>query len=198
MKANIALIGMGIGLAAAGIVLASVAVVQARGGASGGLPVLYDVPPFALTDSDGQPLGLDQLRGKVWVVDFIFTTCAGPCPVLTGQMSTLHRQFRDDDRVRMVSITVDPENDTPPVLKAYASTVGAGTARWHFLTGPGDAIQTLAREGLKLGSGNTPLLHDTHFVLVDDRGRVRAYYDGTDFADVERLATDLRALLGEL
>lgn len=195
---SLLLAGSGLVLGLAGAALAAIVLVQAGArSADEALPVLYDVPPFALTDSDGAAFTQDRLQGKVWVVDFIFTTCTGPCPVMTGRMAALHSRFGGNDRVRLVSISVDPATDTPPVLKAYAASIGADTARWHFLTGPDAEVQRLAREGFKLGSGDTPLLHDTRFVLVDARGRVRGYYTGTNPGEVDRLSRDIGALLGE-
>jgi protein SCO1/2 len=159
------------------------------------LPVLYPVPDFTFTDSDGREFSLDDLKGKVWVADYIFTTCTGPCPLLSGRMSTLHKRFRTDDRVHFVSVSVDPDTDTPEVMKNYAAALDADTSRWHFLTGPIEAVNALAVDGMKLGSAGEPLLHDLHFVLVDGQGQIRGYYMGTDPAEVEQLARDIEVLL---
>jgi protein SCO1/2 len=195
MKPKYVLAGTGVALGLVGLLL--IAATLSRRSSSQDLPVLFDVPAFSLTDTNGKPFGPDQLKGKVWVVDFIFTTCTGPCPILSGQMSSLHRRFGGDDRVAFVSVTVDPDHDTPEVLKAYADNLGADPKVWHFLTGPHPAINTLATTGFKLGNGGRPALHDTHFVLVDGQGRIRGYYTGTDPKDVDILAGDIRKLLEE-
>ncbi|MDX9972679.1 MAG: SCO family protein [FCB group bacterium] len=196
MKAKYLLAGSGVALGLAGILMILALRLPALSQARPMPDVYYDVPPFTFTDSNGQTFTRDHLKSKVWVIDFIFTTCPGPCPILSGQMSRLHQTFRGDERVHFVSVSVDPEHDTPEVMKAYAENLGANTSLWHFLTGPHADVDALTA-GLKLGSGGQPAMHDTHFVLVDGRGRVRGYYQGTDRADVDELAADLRLLLKE-
>lgn len=158
------------------------------------LPTIAEVPPFSLTDATGRPFARDDLAGTVWVADFIFTRCAGPCPELTRRMAGLQRTFRDAP-VRLVSVTVDPEWDTPPILAQFAAAYGADPARWHFLTGPSDAVHALARDGFLLGGVEDVTLHSTRLVLVDAAARIRGYYDGRDPGEVERLHADLTALL---
>src|SRR5438552_4000002 len=138
-----------------------------------------DVPAFALVDQDGQPVTDESLRGKVWIASFVFTHCAGPCPVMTEKMSVLEKTLTDP-RVQFVSVSVDPERDTPTVLKAYAKEHHANESRWRFLTGGGkDATVELSR-GMLLAAlpaqGNDPIIHSTKFVLVDARGKIRSYY----------------------
>lgn len=159
------------------------------------LPVLYELPDFQLTDSTGAPFDRERMRGKVWVADFIFTTCTGPCPILSTRMAGLFKHFRNNPKVGFVSFSVDPENDTPEVLTAYAERYGADTSQWHFLTGPKEAIDELAVKGFKVGSGDTPSMHDLHFILVDGLGRIRGYYTGTDPEDVAVLQNDIESLL---
>jgi protein SCO1/2 len=160
----------------------------------------WTLPDFALTERSGRTVHLADLAGKVWVADFIYTTCPGPCPVLSGHLSDLQKAVGADDRVRFVSITVDPENDTPEVLKTYAERFHAGE-RWLFLTGKKDDIAALARDGFKLPvadatAAGAPIAHSTRFILVDKTGAVRGLRDGVD-GRADELVRDIRALLDE-
>jgi protein SCO1/2 len=168
----------------------------------GPLPVLGAVPPFALIERAGIPLAAHDLEGHVWVADFIFTRCPDFCPALTVRMKGLQERFATpDDAIRLVSITVDPEHDTPPVLRDYATRHGARPG-WLFLTGPRDEIANLLRDGFRVayasdGPPESPITHSDRFVLVDRQLRIRGYYHGTDEHDLERLARDAAALRAE-
>lgn len=159
------------------------------------LPVLGAVPDFQLLDSRNQNFSKENLKDKVWVADFIFTTCAGPCPILSSQMAKLQGSFSKEPRVRFVSFTVNPEVDTPEVLSKYAGLLGAETSRWHFLTGPKERIHKLAVEGFKLGSVENPVFHSTYLILVDGESRIRGYYEATDQEQVRKLRKDLSRLI---
>jgi protein SCO1/2 len=169
------------------------------------LPILSAVPDFTLTERSGQQFGLDDLRGQIWVADFIFTNCAGTCPIMTTAMTEIQQTALAEklDDVKLVSITVDPERDTPEVLKRFAGGYGALKDRWYFLTGDGAAIQQLAQKGFLLsaatsgGSEEEPIIHSNRFVLVDRQGRIRGYYDGTDEEGVAQLLKDLERLYRE-
>src|SRR5206468_11373309 len=119
-----------------------------------------------------------SLAGKPWIADLIFTHCAGPCPVMTGKMASLQKALASSD-VRLVSISVDPKNDTPAVLKEYAQKFGADESRWLFLTGDEQAAYDVAR-GLLLpadpAKADAPIIHSTKFVLIDAAGKIRKYY----------------------
>jgi len=160
------------------------------------LPVLYEAPYFSLRDQNDKPFSSNDLAGKVWVVDLIFTACHGPCPVMTGKMAELQKLVLNQN-VHLVTLTVDPENDTPAVLRKYAVAHGANLQRWTFLTGPGDAVYAMAR-GLALGTtpGNGDALpeHDTHFLLIDGGGHVRGIYGMADGAALAKIAADAKAL----
>ena len=158
------------------------------------LPVFYDVPEFELVAQDGQPFNSRALRGKVWVADFIYTTCPGPCPRMTSQMREVQDAVIKMADVRLVSFTVDPARDTPEVLAAYAKAHGASTADWYFLTGPEATLQTLDRNTFKLGDLNSSLQHSTRFVLVDRQSRIRGYYDTSESRAISRLISDVYAL----
>ena len=161
------------------------------------LPVFYDVPEFELIAQDGRPFNSKVLRGKVWVADFIYTTCPGPCPRMTSQMREVQNAVIKMADVKLVSFTVDPERDTPAVLAAYAKTHGASTDDWYFLTGPESTLQTLDKDTFKLGDLNSAMQHSTRFVLVDRQSRIRGYYDTSESRAISRLIADIYALARE-
>src|ERR1035441_6470553 len=116
------------------------------------LAVFSDIPQFDLVAQNGQPFHSQALAGKIWVADFIYTTCPGPCPRMTSQMREVQDAVLKIPDVRLVSFTIDPAQDTPPVLAAYAKTHGASSAIWYFLTGPVATLQMLDRDAFKLGN----------------------------------------------
>ena len=158
------------------------------------LPALYSAPAFRLTNQDGRVVTNEDLRGKTWVVDFIFTRCPGPCPVMTSKMVALSKAVGLAD-VRFVSISVDPAYDTPAVLKKYAEVRGATDPRFIFLTGERRAIFDLAERGFKLVAqedvGKTTIMHDERFLLVDGGGSVRGIYHSKDDASMAKLTGDV-------
>ena len=168
------------------------------------LPVLGDVPDFTLVGIDGKPVKRSDLAGRVWVADFIFTHCAGPCPAMSSRMSQLSQQFRNDRNIQLVTFTVDPERDTPAALAEFAGLMKADPARWWFLTGSKEAVYKLSREGFKLGAGQNdkslpefaqmPFFHSTRFVLVDQQARIRGYYEGVEPQALFKLLDDARGL----
>jgi protein SCO1 len=161
------------------------------------LPVLYNVPEFQLTAQDGRPFNSKVLRGKIWVADFIYTTCPGPCPRMTSQMREVQNAVIKMADVKLVSFTVDPSRDTPEVLAAYAKTHGASTEDWYFLTGTEATLETLDKNTFKLGDLNSALEHSTRFVLVDRQSRIRGYYDTSESRAVSRVIADIYALARE-
>lgn len=159
------------------------------------LPRLYPLVDFSLTDSTGQPFSRSDMKGKVWVADFIFTSCSGPCPVMSSRMAELYRALADEPDLNFLSVSVNPEVDSPEVLAAYGKKLGADPSRWRFLTGDIGEIQRLAVEGFKLGSVDDPIIHSERFALVDRHGFVRGYYEGTTQEGLVRLTRDLARLL---
>jgi len=154
-------------------------------------------PEFNLTDSNGQPFASTALRGTVWIADFIFTSCAGQCPMMTEQMRLLQRRLPQS--VQLVSISVDPERDTPAVLAQYASRQGAQPGRWHFVTGEKAAIQRLTLQGFHLGYAEggpkeEPIVHSVRLILVDRQGEIRGRYDGTDPVSLDHLIQEAQEL----
>jgi cytochrome oxidase Cu insertion factor (SCO1/SenC/PrrC family) len=174
---------------------------QVRRLATGEFPSYGSVPPFELTNQDGRPFGSADLAGKIWMADFIYSTCPGPCPMISSRMSEMQKPLEKTD-VHFVSFTVDPETDTPAVLREYASRLHAQTGRWDFLTGSKAAIYDLIERGFKLavaehdGDNGQPI-HSTRMVLVDRRGQIRAYEDGTASDAVTKLLAEANHLLRE-
>lgn len=161
------------------------------------LPVIKKLPTFTLTSDKGTPFSPEDLAGKVWVADFIFTSCPGPCPIMTRNMAGVAETLKMISDVAFVSISVDPETDTPEVLAKYGAQHGADPARWHFLTGTPEAIQSVAAEGFMVGAIDDPMIHSSKFCLVDRAGQIRGYFTGTDEDDVDRLITAVHQLLKE-
>ena len=169
------------------------------------LPVVAALPDFTLISSDGSAVSRADLEGGLWVADFIFTSCAGICPILSSRMAELQRSLSERGiDARLVSISVDPTRDTPEALREYAKRYAADPDRWWFLTGERDALYDLIGKGFLLSvaertpgavdDGGELITHSDRFVLVDRQGRIRGYYHGTDREAVERLVADLEAL----
>lgn len=169
-------------------------------GKRNGLSTIGPAPEFTLTSQDGNRLSLRDLRGKVVAVTFIYTSCADTCPLLTAKMAGLQARLGADfgPKVVFVSITVDPERDTPEILKHYAETHGAKAAGWAFLTGAPTEIREVARRyGIyykKTARGDVD--HTFLTSLIDQSGTLRVQYLGVQF-DPDELLRDLRTLLGE-
>ncbi len=161
------------------------------------LTVHHQLPDFSLTNQRGYTLSLADLGGKVWVADFIFTSCATICPPMTDEMTRLQNEFASESGLRFVSFSVDPERDTPAVLSRYADSFGVDHSRWSFLTGEKASIYQLAHDGFNLAAGHqgSEILHSTRFVLVDRQGNVRGYYDSRTKANLQHLRRDIKTLL---
>ncbi len=163
------------------------------------LPKLFPVPNATLLSETGQPMKLDTMKGHVTVYDFIFTNCAGTCPMMTSTMRRITQKIDKEAPVRFVSISVDPQRDTPAALRKYASHV-RNDSRWLFLTGDGRTITDLSVNGFKLaasGSSIDSILHSSKFAVADQQGVIRAYYDGVDDRAVEHITTAVGDLLRE-
>lgn len=159
------------------------------------------VPAFSLINQNDRPFGSANLAGKIWIADFIYSTCPGPCPMISSRMSEMQKPLAKTD-VHFVSFTVDPEKDTPAMLRQYAERLRAQPGRWDFLTGQKTTIYNLSAKGFKLaasghdGDKGQPL-HSTRMVLVDRRGQIRGYYDATEADAVTKLLADTTHLLKE-
>ncbi len=163
----------------------------------------------------------------MWIVNFFYTECPDTCPLQSAHMARLQDELAHEPDVRLVSISVDPEHDTPEVLAAYATRYGADPERWLFLTGPKDAIYRLAIDGFRLGvverdeqagrgtehgrawfgpasawahaspNPDRKLIHSSRFVLVDQQAQIRGYYHGTDWEALDRLQKNVKIVLRE-
>ena len=163
------------------------------------LPIIGNVAPFTLTNQNGVVTTLDELRGKVWLADIIFTRCPGPCARMTRQMVSVQAALPKSSQAKLISLTTDPGFDSPEVLKKYADKFGADPARWQFLTGTKLAIAALAGDSLKLtalevkpedrSSADDLFIHSTIFVLVDKQARLRGAFetggDGIEWTNIQ-------------
>ena len=168
-----------------------------------GLSQFGAVPDFSLTERSGKNLKLGELRGKIWIADFIYTNCTDTCPMQTATMAKLQDQWANEANLQFVSFSVDPAHDTPAVLSEYAGRYKADAKRWLFLTGGKEEIARLVQEGFRLSAVPAPdsgaqigvILHSPRFVLVDKRTQIRGYYDSRDPEALQRLKKDVATLL---
>jgi protein SCO1/2 len=171
------------------------------------LPVLATLPAWRLTDQAAHPFGSDQLRGRAYVANFMFTSCPTVCPVLSRHLARVQSSTAAlGDRLHLVSISVDPVVDTPGRLTEYGHRYGFDPRRWHFVTGEAAALQRIAAEGFRVGLGQLPstaegrapnfnILHSANLMLVDGDGRMRGIYRADDEGLAE-LTREARALVG--
>ena len=162
------------------------------------ISVIKDVPPFLFKTQDGKLFSEKEFRNKITVLDFMFTSCPGPCPIMTNNMIHLYQDYEKVDEVQFVSITVDPNIDSEEILKQYANAHGVNDSRWQFLTPDLEAIKDLKKNGFMLYADELPRGHAVKFVLIDRDGRIRKYYDGTDKASMAVLRKDLNHLVKEI
>ncbi|HKX13499.1 MAG TPA: SCO family protein [bacterium] len=176
------------------------------------LPVLGQIPEFKLTSQEAKPFTHEEMKGKVWVADFIFTSCGGACPLMTERMKkSIQASLLDmkgesgEPPAKILSFSVDPERDTPEVLAQYAKDHGAEPGVWVFLTGPLDEITRTVVQGFKISMGKVPsqapnqdeiweVVHGEQFLLIDRQGRIRGYYS-SEGSDLRRLLADLKFLV---
>lgn len=191
-------------VAVLGLVAAGVGLHRRAGRASPAPPILGAVPQFALVERSGRPFTRAELDGRPWVAAFVFTRCGGICPMMTARMKDLHAAAPS---VTLVSFSVDPEHDTPEVLRDYARRNGIGEG-WLMATGDPAGLYGLARDGFHLAAaavpeaeqaqtGDGPFLHSSRLVLVDGRARIRGYYDSNEAEALARLRQDLAAVGAE-
>jgi protein SCO1 len=177
------------------------------------LPVISHIANFTLTNQNGQVTTLADLTNHVWVADIIFTRCAGPCPRMTGQMKSLQDLLPQNSNAKLVTLTTDPDNDTPTVMKRYGERFNADFDRWIFLTGTKTEIAALASGSLKLSAVPVKLedqksvadlfIHTTIFVVVDKHAQLRGVFEtggeGVDWTNTvqPKLLATIRQLEGE-
>jgi len=161
---------------------------------AGKLPDYGRVPHFAMTDSQGRSFDSNRLAGRVWAVDFIYTSCPGPCPRMTSEMHRVEQQVKDDADVVLISISVDPEHDSPPVLNDFAHKFGGPANNWYFLAGTPATVHLLAHDTFKVGDVISNMDHSTKFMLVDKHGNLRGYYSSEEADGIASLVRDIAAL----
>ncbi|HEX9578438.1 MAG TPA: SCO family protein [Myxococcales bacterium] len=172
------------------------------------LPVLAELPQFSLVDEQGRKFGRDEMLGKVWIADFVFTSCADACPRLQAKMRRIQDRLLPPEQggnMGLLSISVDPERDTPEKLREYGQLFGARPALWKHLTGPQREVERTVVKGFRIAMAKMPapikdneiraeafdIMHGERLVLVDRQGRIRGYYDADD---EDRLLRDARSL----
>ena len=168
-----------------------------------GLEHYGDVPAFSFMERSGNKLALAQLRGNLWVADFIYTTCTDTCPLQSAEMAKLQARWQSRGDFKLVSFSVDPARDTPGVLAGYADRFHADADRWYFLTGDKTQMTRLVQEGFRLsvsaaaeeGPDSDVILHSSRFVLVDKKAQIRGYYDSRDSDALKRLNDDIATLI---
>ena len=162
------------------------------------IPVIKEVPRFSFTNQNGEKFSNDNFRGKVTILNFIFTSCTGPCPLMTSNMQKLYSNFKGTEEVQFVSVTVDPEVDTQEKLKLEAEMIGVDNNQWQFLRSDLDEVKKLKRDGFMLFADNLPNGHSIKSILIDNVGNIRKYYDGTDIGSQEILKKDIVYLLDNM
>ena len=161
------------------------------------IPVLKPVPEFSFLNHRGERFSEKELRNKITVLDFMFTSCTGPCPLMTSNMLSLYNDFTGVKDVQFISITVDPIIDTQDQLKEYAKIIGVSDNRWHFLRSDIEAVKVLKRDGFMLFADDLPQGHAIKFILIDQNGNIRKYFDGTDIGSNDVLKKDIVKLVNE-
>ena len=162
------------------------------------LPIIKDVPLFSLQSQDNSIFSEKNLNGKITILNFIFTSCVGPCPIMTNYMKDLYIDYSKIQEVQFVSITVDPLVDDIETLSQYAAIYGVSDNRWKFLTGDLQSIKNLKKDGFMLYADELPQGHAIKFILIDQEGYIRRYYDGTDQASIAVLRNDLNNLVKQI
>lgn len=167
--------------------------------------IYYTIPKFSFINQDSMEVSHHTYKGKIFVADFFFTTCPSICPMLSAQMVRIQQELKSrgwSDKVWLLSHTVDPQRDTPSVLKAYGDRLGADYSNWNFVTGKADDIYYQAEDGYMLtafpsDTAQGGFFHTDKFTLIDSQMHIRGYYDGTSTEEVDRLLLDIEKLLNE-
>ena len=162
----------------------------------------HTIANFKFLNQDSSWVNNDTFNDKIYVADFFFTSCPSICPIMKSQLIRIYEEFENEDDLRLVSYSIDPEYDTVAVLREYAKRLGVSSDRWHFLTGPQDDIYELGETSYMVTAAEDEsapggFLHSGAFLLVDKERRIRGVYDGTVEEQVNNLMNDIRLLLGE-
>lgn len=166
----------------------------------------HHIGAFSFQNQDAKFISTSDMKGKIAVVEYFFTTCKSICPIMNRQMQRVDAAFKNDSDIQIFSFTVDPETDDVPQMKKYATSHQATSGKWHFLTGEKADLYALARksffvlkpaEAQNLGDAGSDFIHTNNFVLVDKQLRIRGYYDGTSEKEVNQLISDIKRLQKE-
>ncbi len=166
----------------------------------------HTVQKFSFIDQNNQTITDETVKGKIWVAEYFFTTCKSICPIMNQEMMKVQKAFKDDQDVKILSFTVDPEVDTPAQLKTYAKEHHSQDGQWYFITGKKEELYAFARQSIfvlkpaeaaNLGDAGSDFIHTNNFVLVDWEGKIRGYYDGTKSKEVTQLIADIQLLKKE-
>lgn len=166
----------------------------------------HRIGDFSFQNQDNRTITLNDVKGKIFVAEYFFTTCGTICPKMNVQMQRVQEAYKNEKQVKILSFTVDPETDTVEQMQVYAQNHGAISGKWHFLTGEKSKLYDLARksffvlkpaEAKNLGDAGSDFIHTNNFVLVDKELRIRGYYDGTSAKEVDKLISDIQILLKE-
>lgn len=161
--------------------------------------IFHTIPPFQFTNQDRQLVTQNTFENKYYIADFFFTSCPTICPVMTKNMLKIYAEFKDEPRLAFLSHTIDTKRDSVPVLKKYAQKIEVSSERWHFVTGTKDDIYSIAESYMVAAAEdpNSPggYMHSGAFILVDPKGHIRAYFDGTQDEAVEKLKRQVKAVL---
>jgi protein SCO1/2 len=158
------------------------------------LPVLGEVPEFNFIERNGMTFGSENMKGKINIINFFFTTCQGPCPIMNARVAELYKKYSSTDKVRFISISVDPKRDSLAALREYADDYGVIDQRWLFLRGDLKEVHRVSEQGFML-AGDFPTIHSTKLILVDQKNRIRGYYDSFDEESLRLLTIHVRELL---
>ncbi len=157
------------------------------------------IPNFSFTDQNGDVITNDSLKGKLYIADFFFASCPNECLQMAKNLQKVQDAFKDNSKVVIVSFSTDPYNDTTEVLKRYAENLGALPNQWYFLRGAQEKVFKLAKEGFKLPAdikdNPSDIIHSPYFVVVDAKGQIRNYYDGTDETEVNVMITNVSMIM---
>ena len=162
----------------------------------------HKIADFAFTNQNGKIISQKDYEGKIYVADFFFTTCPTICPKMTDNMVWLQNEIKNNEKVKLLSFSVTPDIDSVPVLKKYAEEKGVLDSKWNLLTGDKKDIYYLARKSFLVVKTGSPeemydMVHTENFVLVDQKNRIRGFYDGTNLEEVKQLLEDINFLCQE-
>lgn len=156
------------------------------------LPKISEIGEFNLINQENQSYGLKDLKGSYWVASFIFTRCQGPCPLITKKIKSISEEFSGLSNIKFVSLSMDPDYDTPQIFKEYAKKYKLNLEAWNLLTGKKEAVMDITRNLFRLPVSEDPEMHTTRIVLVDSNANIRGYYNILDEGSVEKLILDLK------